>query len=71
MGTDAPLQEPVQKLLSSLEPDEVEGYTISTGHAFDGVTLHGHFPTFDEALVAVEAEYQDHEDWHIVPLWKP
>jgi hypothetical protein len=70
MGT-APLQEPVQKLLRSLEPDEVDGYTISTGHAFDGVTLHGFYQTFDDVLEAVEAEYRSHEDWHIVPIWKP
>lgn len=68
---EAPLQDGVQKLLRSLEPDEVDGYTISTGHAFDGMTLHGCYPTFDEALEAVEAEYKNDDDWHIVPLWKP
>ncbi len=65
----APLQDPVQKLLRSLEPDEVDGYTVSNGHAFDGVTLHGFFHTFEEALEYTEHKYL--EDWHIVPLWKP
>ncbi len=65
-----PLRESVQTLLASLEPDNLKGYTISTGHAFDGVTLHGYFKTFDNALKAVETEYLDHEDWHIVPIWK-
>ncbi len=64
-----PLQEPVQKLLSSLEPDEVDGYTVSNGHAFDGVTLHGYFPEFEDALEYVEQKHL--EEWHIVPLWKP
>jgi len=64
-----PLEEPVQKLLQSLEPDEVDGYTVSSGHAFDGVTLHGHFIEFEDALAYVEMTH--HEDWHIVPIWKP
>jgi hypothetical protein len=62
------VSEPVQKVLDSLEPDNVIGYTISDGHAFDGVTLHGFYPTFDEALFA--AERDNREDWHVVPIWK-
>ncbi len=65
-----PLQEPVQKLLDSLEPDEVDGYTVSNGYAFDGITLHGHFDTFEEAMEYVESG-KHLEEWHIVPLWKP
>ncbi len=66
---DTPLREPVEKLLRSLEPDEVDGYTVSNGHAFDGITLHGHFHTFEQALEYVEMKHLD--EWHIVPLWKP
>lgn len=60
--------EPAQKVLESLEPDNVAGYTISQGHAFAGVTLNGFYPTFDEAFQAVERNNLD--DWHIVPIWK-
>lgn len=62
------ISEPVQKILASLKPDNVVGYTVSEGHAFDGVTLHGFFPTFGQALEAAEADIW--EDWHIVPIWK-
>lgn len=59
----------VQKIVRSLEPENVDGYTIALGHAFDQITLHGHFSTFDEALAKAET-FERNSDWHIVPLWK-
>jgi hypothetical protein len=64
-----PMQDPISKVLDSLEPDEVDGYTVSNGHAFDGVTLHGYFTSFEDAVEYVEMKHLD--EWHIVPLWKP
>lgn len=66
-----PIRPEAQKVLKSLEPENVIGYTVSEGHAFDGVTLKGFFGTFDEAHDYVESTGFQLEDWHIVPLWRP
>lgn len=58
-----------QKIIRSLEPENVDGYTIALGHAFDQITLHGHFDTFDDALEVAET-FERNSDWHIIPLWK-
>jgi hypothetical protein len=63
------IAEPVEKLLASLEPDNVDGYTVSDGHAFDGIILHGFWPEYKDALEYTEMKHL--EDWHIVPIWKP
>ena len=58
----------VEKMINQLEPDNVDGYVIAEGHAFDGIELHGVFKSFDEAMAYTDGI---DEDWHIVPIWKP
>ena len=57
-----------RKMLESLEPDNVGGYAVAIGHAFDGITMYGPFQSYDEAHTF--AERVDDDDWHIVPLWQ-
>lgn len=63
------MRDTAEQLVNSLQPENVEGYTIALGHAFDQITLHGHFDTFEEAVEAVET-FERNYGWHIVPLWK-
>ena len=57
-----------QDLLDSLEPDNVDGYTVAVGNAFSGIQCHGFFEHFEEAISYAEPRY---EEWSIVTIWKP
>lgn len=56
-----------RQLLESLEPDNVEGYTVAVGNAFDGIQLHGFFHSFEAAIAYAEPRY---EEWNIIVIWK-
>lgn len=61
--------EAAKDLLESLEPDNVEGYTVAYGNAFSGMQCIGYYTSFEEAIHVAEAR-SPHDDWHIVPIWK-
>lgn len=68
---DNPFYEEARDIIASLEPDNVEGYTVAFGHAFDGIKCEGVFESFEEALAYADATNSDYGDWHVVPLWTP
>lgn len=57
-----------QEILDSLEPENVECYTVAFGNAFNGIRCEGIFETLEEALEY--AERTSDEDWNIVTIWK-
>lgn len=67
-----------QEILDSLEPDNVEGYTVAYGDAFTGIKCKGFYTTWEEAVVAMNNEFNvsfdpdsPYGDVHIVVIWKP
>ena len=64
-----PVSDSIVEFLNTLEPDDVQGYTVAFGHAFDGIRLEGLFPSFEDALIYAE-NHSLHEDWKVVPVWK-
>lgn len=79
MTTDqpTPVSDAASELLASLEPDNVEGYTLAIGNAFEGVRCEGYFRTWEEAAEYMNEYFNEHyqpnralDDIHIVTLWK-
>lgn len=66
MSMLTPASRTAEELLDSLEPDNVDAYTVAVGNPFAGTQLHGVFESWEEA-----ADYaQRMDEWHIVPIWK-
>lgn len=59
-----------QEILDSLEPENVECYTVAFGNAFNGIRCEGIFETLEEALEYAERGDGDYEEWNIVTIWK-
>jgi hypothetical protein len=59
-----------QEILDSLEPDNVECYTVAFGNAFTGIRCEGIFESIDEAAEYAARTTQNYDEWNIVTIWK-
>jgi hypothetical protein len=66
-----PMSDAAQGVLDSLEPDNVEGYTVAFGNAFSGLRCEGFFETLEEAFAYSERVNDDYGNTSIVTVWKP
>jgi hypothetical protein len=66
-----PISDPVGDILDALEPDNVDGYTVSFGNAFTGLRCEGVFETLTEALAYQDTHANEHGESCIVTIWKP
>ncbi len=62
-------EDTVLRIVDSLEPENVGGYAVAIGHAFDAIVLTGPFDNYEEALAY--AEQHNADTWQVVPLWNP